>query len=369
MWARGKSAAGANAITVPLESAVAIVILSGENSAWALPPSFETGACPSLTANGTTILPLNPSCFLLDLSGNRWNFPGSKHDATNYALNYNGAPNFYALQAQLQNRVVYYQMSMFGASLWFGYISYQNSVQSMGPGKPALGYFINATTGARYDTITNALLNAHDHQVLDIKLRSRHPLLDRWRSDRPEWHFPPWRARRAHCWKDLLNRFPLPLDCRYHLFRDPKRHRSVTGSEGGWHETLVTGSPFRGSSDRAFGLWFATIFAAMGALGLWQGRGGGPWWLVAAAVLLIGSIFFAPLLGPFNRVWQRFSLLLNKLVHPIIMSTMFFAVLTPVALLMRLFGKDPLRLRFEPSKPSYWIDKRADKSASMKNAF
>jgi len=77
---------------------------------------------------------------------------------------------------------------------------------------------------------------------------------------------------------------------------------------------------------------------------------------------MTGAVFavamLAPtLLAPLNRLWTRFGLLLHRIVSPVVLGIMFFLVVTPMGLLMRAFGKDPLRLRFEKDLPSYWINR------------
>jgi hypothetical protein len=76
-------------------------------------------------------------------------------------------------------------------------------------------------------------------------------------------------------------------------------------------------------------------------------------------------------LGPLNWLWTQFGLLLHKIVSPIVLGVLFFLVFTPLGLAMRLFGGDPLRLRFQPDAPSYWIERSPPGPApdSLKNQF
>jgi hypothetical protein len=138
---------------------------------------------------------------------------------------------------------------------------------------------------------------------------------------------------------------------------------------GGWHEALISDNPATPTSDRAFGYLFSAAFAVIGGIGLCQGRRGALWWIVVALAFLIGALFFAPLLGPLNRSWQKLALLLNKVIQPLVLSVMFFVVVTPLASLLRLFGRDPLQLRFEQKKSSYWIEYDTTKRISMKDTF
>jgi hypothetical protein len=107
-------------------------------------------------------------------------------------------------------------------------------------------------------------------------------------------------------------------------------------------------------SERSFGLVFAAFFAVMAALRAWSGR---EWeWLAAAAVLMVVLALTVPaVLAPFNRLWYRFGMLLSRIFQPIVLGLLFFVTVTPMALIMRSTGKDPLRLRFAKDLDSYWI--------------
>ena len=75
---------------------------------------------------------------------------------------------------------------------------------------------------------------------------------------------------------------------------------------------------------------------------------------VSGAILLITFLLPALLTYP-NRLWLRLGLLMNKIVSPIAMGVLFYMVITPIGLLMRWFGHDPLRLKFKPQSDSYWV--------------
>jgi hypothetical protein len=64
------------------------------------------------------------------------------------------------------------------------------------------------------------------------------------------------------------------------------------------------------------------------------------------------------LLRPFNRLWFRFGLLLSRVVNPLVMGLLFYFTVTPIGLIMRALGKDPLRLRFDRGARTYWIDRQ-----------
>jgi hypothetical protein len=110
-------------------------------------------------------------------------------------------------------------------------------------------------------------------------------------------------------------------------------------------------------SERSFAWVFATFFAALALWPAWRGR---PvrWWALAVAVLvfLAGLVRPAVLRTP-NLIWFRFGSLLNRIVSPVATSLLFFLVFTPFALILRMTGKDLLRLRRDPQATTYWIER------------
>ena len=145
----------------------------------------------------------------------------------------------------------------------------------------------------------------------------------------------------------------------------------MTDLDGSWHERLHRGDPPSGSSDRAFGFLFATVCTAIAVFAGWEGRSSALWWSIAATVFLLLAVFAAPLLGPSNRAWRWLSMQLSWIVTPVVMGVLFFAVLTPVAVLMRWAGKDVLRLRPDPAQASYWLARPSggQRPTSMTNQF
>ena len=145
----------------------------------------------------------------------------------------------------------------------------------------------------------------------------------------------------------------------------------MTGSDGNWHETLHDEDAAAGSTDRAFGFLFSAIAGVLAALAAWQGRRGALGWAVVAAGFLAVTLVAPPLLGPLNRAWRRLALLLSKFTTPLIMGLLFFVVIAPVGVIMRLAGKDPLRLRFERENASYWLARssQGERQTSMTRQF
>jgi hypothetical protein len=123
------------------------------------------------------------------------------------------------------------------------------------------------------------------------------------------------------------------------------------------HENLERGAEVRMSSDRAFGLVMA---AACGLIGFWPLLHRKPvrWVPIAlcAGFLLLG-LLRPSILHPLNRLWTVLAVALNRVTNPIVCGLLFFLVITPVAWVMRLRGKDPLRLRPDPDSKTYWIER------------
>ena len=109
------------------------------------------------------------------------------------------------------------------------------------------------------------------------------------------------------------------------------------------------------SSDRSAGLVFAGFFAILVGYNWWHGGTAWPLYLGIVIAFLVVAWLWPKALAPLNRVWTKLGLLIGRIVSPIVLALMFYLVVTPVGLLMRLTGKDPLRLRRESSEGSYWI--------------
>ena len=137
------------------------------------------------------------------------------------------------------------------------------------------------------------------------------------------------------------------------------------------HERLVRDEEIRGSSDRSFGLLFAVVFTVVGLWPLIHGGALRLWFLGLALAFLVVASLRPGLLSPLNRLWTRAGLLLHHVVNSIILALLFFLVVTPTGLVMRLLGKDSLRLRFQPEAKSYWIARQppGPPSDGMKNQF
>jgi len=125
------------------------------------------------------------------------------------------------------------------------------------------------------------------------------------------------------------------------------------------------------SSNRSFGLLFTTCFALLAAYNAWHLGAIWPLYVGIAILFLALALLWPATLAPLNRLWTRLGLAIGMVVSPIVLALLFFLVVTPVALLMRLAGKDPLRLRQQPQDGSYWIPRQppGPSGESMRDQF
>ena len=121
------------------------------------------------------------------------------------------------------------------------------------------------------------------------------------------------------------------------------------------------------SSNRNFGIVFFIVFLLIAVYPILKGNDIRIWSLLISFVFLILGLKNSKLLIPLNKLWFKFGLLLGKIVTPLIMGFIFFIVVTPIGILMRLLRKDLLNLKYDEKK-TYWIEKTGPKS-KMKNQF
>lgn len=137
------------------------------------------------------------------------------------------------------------------------------------------------------------------------------------------------------------------------------------------HEDLTREDEVEGSSDRSFGIVFAVVFLIIALFPLLN-AGAVRWWSVGVSAAFAVVAFTVPsILARPNRLWMKFGLLLAKVVSPVALGILFYLVFMPIGLVMRIAGKDPLRLRFDPAAKSYWIPRSppGPDPKSMTNQF
>ena len=122
------------------------------------------------------------------------------------------------------------------------------------------------------------------------------------------------------------------------------------------------------SSNKSFGLVFFVIFII---IALWPLLNDGNiriWSIIVSVIFLILGLLNSKILTPFNKLWMRLGALLGIIVSPIVMGVVYFGIITPIGLIMKLFGKDVLNLKLDKNKKTYWTLKKKIPS-KMKDQF
>ena len=120
-------------------------------------------------------------------------------------------------------------------------------------------------------------------------------------------------------------------------------------------------------SNKSFGIVFFLVFLLISLYPLTYDGEIKIWSLIISFIFLILGLLNSKILAPFNKIWFKFGILMGKIVSPLIMGAIFFLVVTPIGVILRLMGKDVLNLKYNKNN-SYWIENSSPKS-KMKNQF
>ena len=120
-------------------------------------------------------------------------------------------------------------------------------------------------------------------------------------------------------------------------------------------------------SNRSFVIVFFVVFLLIALYPILKNNEVRYWSLIISVIFIILGLLNSNLLTPLNKLWFKFGIFLGNVISPLVMGIIFFAVVTPIALLMRILGKDILNLK-KKNKNSYWIDCK-DSLSKMKNQF
>ena len=131
---------------------------------------------------------------------------------------------------------------------------------------------------------------------------------------------------------------------------------------------MTSNSKIKISSNRSFGLVFFVVFLIVALWPLKHEEDIRLWSLALSIIFFILGILNSKLLTPLNQLWPRFGLLLGNIVAPIVMGLVFFLVVTPVGIVMRILCKDLIRKKLNKNNKSYWI-KREKPIGTMKKQF
>ena len=121
------------------------------------------------------------------------------------------------------------------------------------------------------------------------------------------------------------------------------------------------------SSNRSFGLLFFIVFALISVWPIINGGTPRLWPIPFSIIFLVLGLLNSKILNPLNLAWVKFGEILGRIIAPIVMGIVYFLIITPIGLFMRLIGKDLLGIKFSKNK-SYWI-KREKSTGSMKRQF
>ncbi len=121
------------------------------------------------------------------------------------------------------------------------------------------------------------------------------------------------------------------------------------------------------SSNRSFGIVFFIVFLIIALYPLLNSEGIRVWSIIISLIFLILGLINSKILNPLNKLWFKFGILLGRIISPLVMGVIFFLVVTPIGILMKILKKDLLNLNYNNNK-SYWIEKNEPKS-KMKNQF
>ena len=122
------------------------------------------------------------------------------------------------------------------------------------------------------------------------------------------------------------------------------------------------------SSNKSFGILFFVVFLGLGLWPLTNDNNPNIYLIIISIIFLILGLLNSKLLSPLNLFWIKFGELLGKIIAPIVMAIIYFFILTPVSLIVRLFGKDLLSLKFSKQIKTYWIERKKD-LGSMNKQF
>ena len=121
------------------------------------------------------------------------------------------------------------------------------------------------------------------------------------------------------------------------------------------------------TNNRGFGLLFFLVFILIGFWPLKSGQNLNIYFVIISIPFLILGILNSKVLTPFNKAWIKFGELLGRLIAPAVMALVYFFILTPISLIVRIVGKDLLQIKFSKEK-SYWIKRKKD-LGSMNKQF
>jgi len=117
---------------------------------------------------------------------------------------------------------------------------------------------------------------------------------------------------------------------------------------------MVYGKKHTAAYLRKFGITIGVALALVGSILYWFSNEIWPYLFGVSAIFLLSGFFYPRVLAPVEWVWMKFARILGFITTSIILAVTFYLVITPIGLIRRIFGKDPLSLRFDKKTESYW---------------
>ena len=121
-------------------------------------------------------------------------------------------------------------------------------------------------------------------------------------------------------------------------------------------------------NNRSFGILFFIVFLIIGLYPIYIGESLNKFFFILSLPFLILGLLNSKILTPFNRAWIKLGEILGLIIAPVIMALVYFVFLTPISLIVRIFGKDLLNIKFNKKLETYWINRKKN-LGSMKKQF
>ena len=120
-------------------------------------------------------------------------------------------------------------------------------------------------------------------------------------------------------------------------------------------------------TNKSFGIVFFIFFLIVSIFPLFKEGDIRIWSFIIAIIFLVLGLMNSKILTPLNKIWFKFGILLGSFVSPIVMGIVFFVIVTPTSIIMRVLGKNLLNLK-KDNKKTYWVE-RSKVQSKMKNQF
>ena len=121
-------------------------------------------------------------------------------------------------------------------------------------------------------------------------------------------------------------------------------------------------------NNLSFGILFFIVFLILGFYPMYKGDNPNIYFLILSLPFIILGLLNSRILTPFNMAWIKLGEILGLIIAPIVMAIVYFIVLTPISLIVRVFGKDILNMKLDKKLESYWINRKKN-LGSMKKQF